>query len=80
VRVKQCNPLPNETKSHGLLFAQISVSQVTNFSNSTTRVEFCTSLLVQIAILCKIIKIPLFLLWGSIVGGVLSSVTLSATG
>jgi hypothetical protein len=29
VRVKQSNPLPNETKSYGLFFAEISVSQVT---------------------------------------------------
>jgi hypothetical protein len=39
--LKQSNPLPNETKSHGLFFAEICISQVTNFSNSTTRVEFC---------------------------------------
>jgi hypothetical protein len=41
--LKQSNPLPNETKSHGLFFAQICVSQVTNFYNSTIRVEFCIS-------------------------------------
>jgi hypothetical protein len=27
--LKQSNPLPNETKSHGLFFVEISVSQVT---------------------------------------------------
>jgi hypothetical protein len=41
VRVKQSNPLPNETKSHVLFFAEICISQVKNFANSTTRVEFC---------------------------------------
>ncbi len=29
VQVKQSNPLPNETNSHGLFFVEISVSQVT---------------------------------------------------
>ncbi len=29
MRVKQSNPLPNETNSHDLFFVEISVSQVT---------------------------------------------------
>jgi hypothetical protein len=55
--LKQSNPLPNETKSHGLFFAQICVSQVTNFFNSKNRVNFACNLLVQIAIpMCLVVK------------------------
>jgi hypothetical protein len=43
VRVKQSNPLPNETKSHGLFFAEISVSQVTKLAQISVElnIAFC---------------------------------------
>jgi hypothetical protein len=48
--LKQCNPLPNETNSHGLFFVEISVSQVTKTMQISAKLIFFAFCLIAAAV------------------------------
>jgi hypothetical protein len=60
VRVKQSNPLPNETNSHGLFFVEISVSQVTKTMQISAklnhRIAFCLIAAAVVAVCVKLVQ------------------------